>query len=56
MKHLTSKLNENQMKVINMLFWLDCDQMELKDVAEKMKMSKESVRMIKVKAIEIIKQ
>lgn len=56
MKHLTSKLNDNQMKVINMLFGLDCDQMELKDVAEKMKMSKESVRMIKVKAIEIIKQ
>jgi len=56
MKRLTSKLDEKQMKVVNMLFGLDCEQLELKEVAEKMKMSKESVRTIKVKAIEIMKQ
>jgi DNA-directed RNA polymerase sigma subunit (sigma70/sigma32) len=53
---LTSKLDEKQMKVVNMLFGLDCEQLELKEVAEKMKMSKESVRTIKIKAIEIMKQ
>lgn len=56
MKRLTSKLDEKQMKVVNMLFGLDCEQLELKEVAEKMKMSKESVRIIKIKAIEIMKQ
>jgi RNA polymerase primary sigma factor len=50
--YLLSKLDDRSAKVISLLFGLEGKQLEIKEIADEMNIHKETVRLIKMKAIE----
>jgi RNA polymerase primary sigma factor len=50
--YLLSKLDERSAKVISLLFGLQGKQLEIKEIADEMDIHKETVRLIKIKALE----